>query len=107
RRHTRSKRDWSSDVCSSDLYGSLLKGLRDTLPSGQASTGSKHGQFVSFKNGLTTMVEALEKKLGKDTYELQASLEKMERSEEGYLLQTKNGEQIEAAAVIMTIPHKK
>src|SRR5699024_11811409 len=23
RRHTRSKRDWSSDVCSSDLYGSI------------------------------------------------------------------------------------
>src|SRR5699024_12121160 len=25
RRHTRSKRDWSSDVCSSDLNGSLAK----------------------------------------------------------------------------------
>src|SRR5699024_939480 len=28
RRHTRSKRDWSSDVCSSDLYGRRLLGLR-------------------------------------------------------------------------------
>src|SRR5438067_13716969 len=26
RRHTRSKRDWSSDVCSSDLRGGLLGG---------------------------------------------------------------------------------
>src|SRR5699024_12075155 len=26
-RHTRSKRDWSSDVCSSDLFGSFLTGL--------------------------------------------------------------------------------
>src|SRR5699024_1535183 len=25
-------------------YGSLLKGLRETLPSGQASTGNKQGQ---------------------------------------------------------------
>src|SRR6266704_3683578 len=25
RRHTRSKRDWSSDVCSSDLVGKLLR----------------------------------------------------------------------------------
>src|SRR5699024_12035994 len=25
RRHTRSKRDWSSDVCSSDLYEPILK----------------------------------------------------------------------------------
>src|SRR5699024_11303664 len=31
RRHTRSKRDWSSDVCSSDLYGdiSLIKDFAD------------------------------------------------------------------------------
>src|SRR5699024_9691035 len=26
RRHTRSKRDWSSDVCSSDLYNERYKG---------------------------------------------------------------------------------
>src|SRR5699024_11929269 len=26
RRHTRSKRDWSSDVCSSDLSASLMEG---------------------------------------------------------------------------------
>src|SRR5699024_11869416 len=25
RRHTRSKRDWSSDVCSSDLYGQIVE----------------------------------------------------------------------------------
>src|SRR5699024_11510708 len=31
RRHTRSKRDWSSDVCSSDLEGLLLDGA-DRLP---------------------------------------------------------------------------
>src|SRR5207249_8863714 len=28
RRHTRSKRDWSSDVCSSDLYTSVARGTR-------------------------------------------------------------------------------
>ena len=88
-------------------YGSLLRGLRETLPSGQASTGSKHGQFISFKNGLITMVEALEKELGKDTYKLQANLEGIERTGEGYLLQLENGEQYEANAVIMTLPHKK
>src|SRR5207249_7386529 len=29
RRHTRSKRDWSSDVCSSDLQGSVLSFVPD------------------------------------------------------------------------------
>src|SRR5699024_11234169 len=33
RRHTRSKRDWSSDVCSSDLFQKLQKGLHQSLKS--------------------------------------------------------------------------
>src|SRR5699024_502774 len=32
RRHTRSKRDWSSDVCSSDLFLFLFIWVRGTLP---------------------------------------------------------------------------
>src|SRR5207249_9640341 len=33
RRHTRSKRDWSSDVCSSDLWSSTLKLTQTYSPS--------------------------------------------------------------------------
>src|SRR5699024_12180013 len=32
RRHTRSKRDWSSDVCSSDLASKLRHGKRTSSP---------------------------------------------------------------------------
>src|SRR5699024_12592109 len=38
RRHTRSKRDWSSDVCSSDLCGSLVLVLRPADDSADASS---------------------------------------------------------------------
>src|SRR5437868_10267053 len=31
RRHTRSKRDWSSDVCSSDLQVEIVADIRDTF----------------------------------------------------------------------------
>src|SRR5438067_4154365 len=31
RRHTRSKRDWSSDVCSSDLYAQVARGELDQI----------------------------------------------------------------------------
>src|SRR5699024_2652078 len=31
-RHTRSKRDWSSDVCSSDLIAQLLQQIRQQFP---------------------------------------------------------------------------
>lgn len=88
-------------------YGSLLKGLRETLPIGQASTGKKSGQFVSLKNGLETMIKALKENLGKNTYQLDAELEQVERRGEKYQLQMKNGDSYEADVIIMTIPHKK
>lgn len=87
-------------------YGSLLKGLRETLPKGQASTGSKRGQFVSLQNGLATMINALREHIGESTYELQAKLKKVEYQERRYLLQMEKGGHYEADAVIMTIPHK-
>src|SRR5699024_11344784 len=31
RRHTRSKRDWSSDVCSSDLYSGLVERFNENV----------------------------------------------------------------------------
>src|SRR5207249_7527762 len=31
RRHTRSKRDWSSDVCSSDLFGNIAHGTSSVI----------------------------------------------------------------------------
>src|SRR5207249_5877242 len=47
RRHTRSKRDWSSDVCSSDLENHLqfvVLRLRDAA--GDLSASRKHGLSV-------------------------------------------------------------
>src|SRR5690606_39580215 len=41
-RHTRFSRDWSSDVCSSDLNGDMLY-----LPPGTALPERVHGAFVS------------------------------------------------------------
>src|SRR5207249_8007126 len=41
RRHTRSKRDWSSDVCSSDLHDSeRIKGMLEELGLGEAPSAS-------------------------------------------------------------------
>src|SRR5699024_11630301 len=52
RRHTRSKRDWSSDVCSSDLVAAGLA-LRETVPVGVGGGvgGRGHGQSVSGERG--------------------------------------------------------
>src|SRR5699024_11983419 len=72
RRHTRSKRDWSSDVCSSDLFHAV------TGPGGGAEvTQVAPGQTKSFtfkamKPGLfvyhcaTPMVRSEERRVGKE-----------------------------------------
>src|SRR5699024_11714209 len=53
RRHTRSKRDWSSDVCSSDLvfYASLMQALDEFFPYVRRlcwCNGKVYNFFVSF-----------------------------------------------------------
>src|SRR2546429_6855407 len=46
RRHTRCSRDWSSDVCSSDLFALLLGvALRDWIPGLRRSEEPVHDQF--------------------------------------------------------------
>src|SRR5699024_11820717 len=52
RRHTRSKRDWSSDVCSSDLRG-LVKKRLPVLQSGQRgdTDAGKHTETDTGRTG--------------------------------------------------------
>src|SRR5699024_11223278 len=87
-RHTRSKRDWSSDVCSSDLRNDTeLAGKTGTaeLKSEQGTTGQEIGWFSVFTTDanaakpvlLVSMVEHVEDK-GGSTY----VVEKDDRSEE-------------------------
>src|SRR5699024_9761353 len=52
RRHTRSKRDWSSDVCSSDLDGEIAKKVNSAVFPGQQGGPLMHviaGKAVAFK----------------------------------------------------------
>src|SRR5207249_7367954 len=51
RRHTRSKRDWSSDVCSSDLptatSGGLVTARKAAISHTRSSRGANRGKEVS------------------------------------------------------------
>src|SRR5690606_40288469 len=60
RRHTRFSRDWSSDVCSSDLRLEVFIGGSPllTLPRGRAQANGKHEQVVSYHH----VIHALRKK---------------------------------------------
>src|SRR5699024_10699886 len=58
RRHTRSKRDWSSDVCSSDLLRRPAVGGETIDLDIQAYTGTLHREF-SFLADLYVLDEAI------------------------------------------------
>src|SRR5699024_2092811 len=86
-------------------YGSVIQGLRATLPTGQASTGKRKGQFLTLRNGLETLVEKLADELGDDTVMLNTRVEKVVKKEGDYDLRLGNGDSLHADAVVLTIPH--
>src|SRR5699024_5507573 len=87
-------------------YGSVIRGLQETLPANRASTGKKKGQFLSFEGGLETLVNALYRAIGKENIRLETMVEKIVQQNGEYILELCNGETCEADAVMMTIPHK-
>src|SRR2546422_4132451 len=56
RRHTRCSRDWSSDVCSSDLIGGFLFGAIGRLP--------RPGDQVAVKGAVFEIVEVEGRRVG-------------------------------------------
>lgn len=88
-------------------YGSVIQGLRATLPTGQASTGKRKGQFLTLRHGLETLVDRLVEELGDGRVMLNTRVEKVMKKEDGddYDLRLNNGDSLRADAVVMTIPH--
>src|SRR5699024_12119724 len=59
RRHTRSKRDWSSDVCSSDLLADQGGKIKDALrEAGEGITEFSNGADEGLRNLFDTFDEA-------------------------------------------------
>ena len=90
-------------------HRSLILGMKKTAPkktpSTNASSTKKEGAFHTFRNGLETLVEALEPKLDPGSVLKGVRLESIERIGEKNYLKLNNGQKIEADAVIMTTGH--
>lgn len=90
-------------------HRSLILGMKKTAPkktpSTNASSTKKEGAFHTFRNGLETLVEALEPKLDPGSVLKGVRLESIERIGEKNFLELNNGQKIEADAVIMTTGH--
>src|SRR5699024_2239239 len=86
-------------------YGSVIKGLRETLPTAQASTGKRKGQFLTFRNGLETLVDELFGNLGDDRVRLNTRLKKVTKTGDTYQLHVNEDEILHADAVMLAVPH--
>ncbi len=86
--------------------GSLIEGLRKTMSQRQRSTGTRKGQFFTFKDGLSRLPEALYDQLEEGSVNLHTKVEKIELTDKGYRLHTSQGV-MEAKACLLAIPHKE
>ncbi|GGA73657.1 protoporphyrinogen oxidase [Ornithinibacillus halotolerans] len=88
-------------------YGSLIKGLQETIPTPPKPTGKKvPGVFFSFKEGLGIVVDKLVEKLNEESITMEKAVTHIEKIDSGYQLSLSDGEIVTASAVIATTPHQ-
>jgi oxygen-dependent protoporphyrinogen oxidase len=82
-------------------YGSIMRGFEANLEKFQS--GDK--KFLSFKNGLGTLIDAFEEKLEGTEILKHVQAARIEKADGRYHVFFSNGEIIEADHVILSIPH--
>ncbi len=84
-------------------YGSIIRGLRvkraSTSPTG--TSGPRYGLFVSFQNGMESMIHALKEKLG-DSIERDHGVRTIEKTSTGWRMAT-NRRKIDADVVVLAL----
>src|SRR5699024_8958601 len=85
-------------------YGSLMKGLKETMPKRKKEKKKKTGIFYALKGGFESLVKELEKQLT-DVVSLSTAVDHVEKKENGYHVLLSDGTVYKADAIIFTSPH--
>jgi protoporphyrinogen/coproporphyrinogen III oxidase len=85
-----------------EQYGSIMKGFEVNKKAFKASGERK---FLSFKNGLASLIDAYERKLEDVEIRKGIRVESIEKVPTGYRVSLHNHESIEADHVVLSIPH--
>lgn len=94
-----------------EKYRSLVLGMKSSIAKQgaqpQKNTKGKKapGMFLSFKGGLQTLVDAVEKHLDTDSVKKNAVLSSINKLDGGYLLKFQDGSEDRVDNVIMATPH--
>ncbi|WP_085506907.1 protoporphyrinogen oxidase [Thalassobacillus devorans] len=87
-------------------YGSLIKGLNKTMPARKpAKKGKKPSMFLTLKDGLESLVEAVTDHLDEGTVHTNKAVDHIEKKDSHYNLLLNDGTVMEAASVILASPH--
>ncbi|MCM3667978.1 protoporphyrinogen oxidase [Mesobacillus maritimus] len=84
-----------------EKYGSIIKGLEANK---QQFKGGER-KFLSFKNGLSSIIEAIENQLEDVEIFKAIKVNKIEKDNQHYRVELNNGEVVEADHVVLSIPH--
>ncbi|KAB7704958.1 protoporphyrinogen oxidase [Bacillus aerolatus] len=87
-------------------YRSLIFGMKKTTPASAGKGTKKKGIFLTLKNGLEELVEAIESKLESGSVLKGTRVDYIEKREDGKIILSLNsGKQMLADSVIITTPH--
>ena len=89
-------------------YRSLVIGMKKSTPKAPKKSGEKKeskGIFLTFKNGLQSFVDTIEKNLEPKSVMKGYRVEAIEKMDSGYEVKLNGGEIIYADSVIMSVPH--
>ncbi|MHA6483643.1 protoporphyrinogen oxidase [Paenibacillus sp. strain BS8-2] len=89
-------------------HGSLIRGMMHNrkATAASATAAAKGSTFLTFKGGLSTLVEALITRLEQSGVELRSgvNVEQLDMQEQGYAITLANGETLAADRIVMTAP---
>ena len=84
-------------------YGSVIKGMLNNAKDNKSDSGARYSHFLSFKNGMQTLVDALEHTLLEGSLFLNEAVTQISSNETSWNVQT-DKRVIDAAGVIVTTP---
>lgn len=86
-------------------HRSLILAMKHSRPK-KAGEGKPKGIFLTLKNGLESLVEGIESRLPSASIRTNSGVKELRKKEGGgYALVLKDGERLEADAVLFTVPH--
>lgn len=86
-------------------HRSIVLGMK-TLAPPVRKTAKPKGIFQTLRSGLQTLSEAVEQHLEEGSVLKSTRVERIEKKNDGYVLQLSNGKAIEAVSVIVAAPHQ-